>query len=317
MKTFSLPFALGLVALCAAQSLHGQIFFNGAAGAALPGGTTNVGIGVQTPLDKLDVSPTIRISRTGSPGNFMTLSTPGAYHSITTTNNLGFVINNGGQINYTLGGAVRTTMLSNGSIGVGTTTPNHKFHVHDGAMMVSGANAMGGAMIVFSDNPAPAAYPNGRHGIEYVPNVGLNFWQPWNPTPGGGANWNMLIKDDGKVGVGIDPGVPSNFPNGYRLYVKEGILTEKLKVATLGTAAWSDYVFDEDYKRNTLAEVEAFVKSNHHLPNVPSAAEVSAEGIDMVEMDATLLRQIEEIWLHMIDLEKENQALRTQIDQLR
>lgn len=315
--------ALGLLALCS-SSLYGQIFFNGAPGAALPAATLNVGIGTNTPLSNLDVVNTIRVSRGVNSPNFLTISTPGAFHQITTSNNLGFVLNNNGQLNYTLGGSVRTTMLANGNVGIGITTPNHRFHVHQGAIMVSGPNNMGGAMIVFSDNPAVGAYPNGRHGIEYVPNIGLNFWQPFNPGNGGGANWNLLVKDDGKVGIAVDPNVPANFPNGYRLYVREGILTERLKVATLGTAAWSDYVFDEGYQRNSLAEVEAFVKANHHLPNVPSAAEVSAEGVDMVEMDATLLRQIEELWLHMIDmqketqnLKKENQDLRNQLDQLR
>ena len=314
MKTIHLPFiALGLLALCA-PSLHGQINYNGVPGAALPAGTTNVGIGLATPLDKLDVSGAMRVSRNT---NYIQVATPANYHTITTTGNLGFTIGNSAQISYTLGGSVRTTMLANGNVGIGTAAPNHRLHVHGGPIMVSGANQLGGAMVVFSDNPAATAYPNGRHGIEYVPNVGLNFLQPWNPTTGGGTNWNMLIKDDGKVGVGIDPTIATNFPSGYRLYVREGILTEKVKVATLGGAAWADFVFDADYKRNTLAEVETFVTTNHHLPNVPSAAEVSAQGIDMVEMDATLLRQIEELWLHMIDLEKENKALRTQIDQLR
>jgi hypothetical protein len=314
MKTIHLPFiALGLLAFCA-PSLHGQINYNGVPGAALPAGTSNVGIGLITPLDKLDVSGAMRVSRNT---NYIQIATPANYHTITTTGNLGFTIGNNAQISYTLGGAVRTTMLANGSVGIGTATPSHKLHVHNGAMMVSGTNPLGGAMILFSDDPTATAYPNGRQAIEYVPNVGLNFWQPWNPTTGGGANWNLLLKDNGKVGMGLDPGVATNFPDGYRLYVKQGILTEKLKVALIGTAGWADYVFDADYKRNTLAEVETFVKTNHHLPNVPSAAEVSAEGIDMVEMDATLLRQIEELWLHMIDLEKENKALRTEIDQLR
>jgi hypothetical protein len=314
MKSIHLPFiALGLLALCA-PSLHGQINYNGVPGPALPAGTTNIGIGLSTPLDKLDVSGAMRVSRNT---NYIQIATPANYHTITTTGNLGFTIGNNAQISYTLGGSVRTTMLANGNVGIGTAAPNHRFHVHNGAMMVSGSSSLGGAQIAFSDDPSAAAYPNGRQAIEYIPNVGLNFWRPWNPNTGGGVNYNMLIKDDGKIGVGLDPTVATNFPNGYRLYVKDGILTEKLKVALVGTAGWADYVFDADYKRNTLAEVETFVKANHHLPNVPSATEVSAEGIDMVEMDATLLRQIEELWLHMIDLEKENKALRTQIDQLR
>ncbi len=99
-------------------------------------------------------------------------------------------------------------------------------------------------------------------------------------------------------------------PAGYRLFVKEGILTEKVKVATYGSTDWADFVFEEDYDLNTTEDVEQFIKENKHLPNVPSAQEVNDNGVDMVEMDATLLRQIEELWLHVIELKKENEDLK-------
>ncbi len=106
-------------------------------------------------------------------------------------------------------------------------------------------------------------------------------------------------------------------PDGYKLYVEDGILTERVKVATVGTADWADYVFEEDYDLNSVEEVESFVKANKHLPNVPSAKEVSEKGIDMVEMDATLLRQVEELWLHVIELNKEMEILRKENSDLR
>jgi hypothetical protein len=263
----------------------------------------------------------IRIEQTGISGAQLSLKNSG-------TGGRDWAIFSSGSSNFNLGNAGNFAIFdqnafalrfiirgTTGNVGIGTDNPLQKFHVHNGAMMVSGSNGSGGAMLLLSDNLS--THPNGRHGIEYVPNVGLNFWQPFNTGYGGGINWNLLIKDDGKVGIGVDPTVSANFPAGYRLYVKTGILTEKLKVATLGTTNWSDYVFDADYERNTLAEVEAFVQAEHHLPNVPSDAEVRANGVDMVEMDATLLRQIEELWLHMIDLKKENEALRAEIHQLR
>lgn len=324
MKTARILLTLGL-AMCSAQLAHAQYLY-----AQTPVNNItsfNVGIGTAAPATRLHVvgatwgNDGIRIEQNSANGAFLSLkntSTGGNDWSVWSSGANNF--NLGGAGNYAIfdGNAFATRFIirhTTGNVGIGTDNPNHKLHVHGGPIMVSGNNSLGGPMIVFTDNPT--TYPRGRYGVEYVPNVGLNFWQPWNPGIGGGSNWNLLVKDDGKVGVGIDPTVAANFPNGYRLYVREGILTEKIKIATLGTAAWSDYVFDEDYQRNSLSEVEAFVKANHHLPNVPSAAEVSAEGVDVVEMDATLLRQIEELWLHMIDLKKENQDLRAQLDQLR
>ena len=103
-------------------------------------------------------------------------------------------------------------------------------------------------------------------------------------------------------------GEGENLADGYSLYVAEGILAEKLKLAL--TTAWPDYVFEEDYNLSSLQEVADHLKKNKHLPNVPSAKEVEEKGVDMVEMNAVLLRQIEELWLHLIEMKKENEELR-------
>jgi len=104
-------------------------------------------------------------------------------------------------------------------------------------------------------------------------------------------------------------------PSGFRLYVEDGILTERLKIASVGSNEWPDFVFYKDYQLNSIYEVEEFIAEQKHLPNVPSAKDVSENGIDLAEMDAVLLRQIEELWLHMIEVKKENEALRKLIEQ--
>lgn len=128
----------------------------------------------------------------------------------------------------------------------------------------------------------------------------------------GGVNSPIVVKDlmklltNGKVLIGT---APTNTTSDYKLYVQTGILTEKVKVATVDSDHWADYVFEENYELNTIEEVETFVKTNKHLPNVPSAKEVEANGVEMVEMDVTLLRQVEELWLHTIDINKEKEVL--------
>lgn len=104
---------------------------------------------------------------------------------------------------------------------------------------------------------------------------------------------------------------------GYRLLVKGGMITEKIKVATAGTADWADYVFDDDYKVMSLEAVEAFVKQNKHLPNVPSTQEVIANGNDLGKTDAKLLEKIEELTLYMIEMNKEIKALKAENAKLR
>jgi hypothetical protein len=106
-------------------------------------------------------------------------------------------------------------------------------------------------------------------------------------------------------------------PAGYKLYVEQGILTEKIKVAVKNTAEWSDYVFANNYNLLPLTEVENFINANSHLPGVPSAQEVVNDGINVAKMDAKLLEKIEELTLYIIDmnkrieiLEKENKELK-------
>jgi len=124
----------------------------------------------------------------------------------------------------------------------------------------------------------------------------------------------MSLKSNGKLIVG-NPGLVT--PGDYNLYVENGILTERVRVASKDNPVeWADYVFEQDYDLNSTKEVETFIKANKHLPNVPSAKEVGEKGVDIVEMDATLLRQIEELWLHVIELKKENDTLKEKVEVL-
>lgn len=53
----------------------------------------------------------------------------------------------------------------------------------------------------------------------------------------------------------------------------------------------------------SLEELEAYIKEHRHLPGVPSADEVAEDGIDLAELNKILLEKIEELTLHIINLE--------------
>ena len=115
----------------------------------------------------------------------------------------------------------------------------------------------------------------------------------------------MLLKPNGRVVIGDTTKINTN--GNYRLFVQEGILTERVKVALKNTSQWSDDAFE---KTPEISEVEALINSEKHLKDMPSAAElVKAEGYELMSMDAKLLRQIEWLWQHMIALSKKNEAL--------
>ncbi len=125
----------------------------------------------------------------------------------------------------------------------------------------------------------------------------------------GGSSEDFLVinyNNDFESGTIIESGVgiaTRNIPAGFKLAVKEGIYTEQIKVATY--ANWPDYVFSEGYSLKTLDEVENFVKGHGHLPDVPSARDVEENGLELTQMNAILLRKIEELTLYLIEQDKD------------
>lgn len=71
-----------------------------------------------------------------------------------------------------------------------------------------------------------------------------------------------------------------------------------------------DYVFDEDYDLMSVDELEKYIASEHHLPNIPSADEYKKEGVDLGEMNRLLLEKVEELTLYIIELNKEMEEVK-------
>ena len=91
----------------------------------------------------------------------------------------------------------------------------------------------------------------------------------------------------------------------------DGINAKDIKVELPAAA---DYVFEDNYNLKSLSEVESYVKENKHLPGMPSASEFAEKGMSVSEMSNKLLEKVEELTLHMIQLEKENKALKAEME---
>lgn len=114
---------------------------------------------------------------------------------------------------------------------------------------------------------------------------------------GGGQNLNLyaIITKDGNMGIGT--ATPAE-----KLAVNGNIRAKEIKVET---SNWPDYVFNVDYQLPSLAETEIAIKNTGHLPGIPSASEVKANGVELGEMNAKLLQKIEELTLHLIEKDKQ------------
>lgn len=108
---------------------------------------------------------------------------------------------------------------------------------------------------------------------------------------------------DGRMKIGA-PDFPTDAA--FDLAVGGGIMAEEVFVQL---QPWPDYVFEKGYELKPLAEVEAFIQQEKHLPGVAPAAEIESKGLNLGEMQKTQMEKIEEIYLHLIALEKRVQQL--------
>ena len=100
----------------------------------------------------------------------------------------------------------------------------------------------------------------------------------------------------------------------YKLAVNGAIVAKAMDIN--GTVPASDYVFEKDYKLRSLSETESYVTEHKHLPEVPSAAEFKTNGYNVGTMDDILLRKVEELTLYLIDMQKQNEALKAKVEKL-
>jgi hypothetical protein len=65
-----------------------------------------------------------------------------------------------------------------------------------------------------------------------------------------------------------------------------------------------------------LKEVKQFIADKGHLPGVPTAKEITSNGLDLGEMQKIQMQKIEELTLHLIDLDERLTATEAQIKAL-
>lgn len=67
----------------------------------------------------------------------------------------------------------------------------------------------------------------------------------------------------------------------------------------------------------SLNELESYITTNKHLPNMPTAQQVETEGADLGEINRVLVEKVEELTLYIIALNKRMEQLETENKQLK
>lgn len=123
--------------------------------------------------------------------------------------------------------------------------------------------------------------------------------------------FHMKLDNIGRLSVGVNsPDIP-----GFRLSVRGDIICEDITL--LPFAAWPDYVFGNEYRLRPLKEVETFIKKYQHLPGIPSASEVAANGIQLKSMQQQLMEKVEELTLYLIEINSKNERMSIEIAELK
>ncbi|WP_299211115.1 hypothetical protein [uncultured Aquimarina sp.] len=220
-----------------------------------------------------------------------------------------------------------------GNVGIGTTSPNAKLQITSTSIDEFSTNRYDANLIIEGTNTSRSVSKGATLGFVVPANTnGGNSWQQGRimVTPDNESNanasgrmllqtryinngawrWrnNLILTSNGNVGIGTAD------TKGFKLGVKGKIAAEEVKVALYNT--WPDYVFENDYNLPSLQQVENHIVEKGHLENIPSAAEVVENGIQLGEMNSKLLQKIEELTLYMIEQNKKTENQQKEIYKL-
>ncbi len=104
--------------------------------------------------------------------------------------------------------------------------------------------------------------------------------------------------------------------SGYSIFRVDGYTNKTFMRGFESTInAFPDYVFENGYDLMPLMEKKKYWEENKHLPGFSSASEI-AKKVDIPELIGKQMKEIEELYLYLTEIKKENEMLKQRIELL-
>ena len=244
-----------------------------------------IGLGTSTPSTEIHTidgdTPALRLQQDGSSG-FAPQSWDVAGNE---TNFFIRDVTNGSTLPFRIRPGAPTSSIFidvGGDVGLGTSSPDEQLHVVDtdeASVLVENTTGTTGTRSLFE-----------------IKNAGATQFTINNTAAA--VVWRMANNGDFTLSADGTGALEFELDSSGNLEVTGNFISNGT------TLSVPDYVFEDDYQLMGLDELEAFVATEKHLPNIPSAKEVQAGGLNMTEMQLKLLEKVEELTLYTIDQQK-------------
>ncbi|MFB0525581.1 MAG: hypothetical protein ACETVZ_08550, partial [Phycisphaerae bacterium] len=271
---------------------------------AVKAGSGNVGIGTTSPLWKLDVNGEIRAR-----DQLLASNNDGA---ISLTPSLTYSTINA-QRNFPGVQPADLLLATNGgNVGIGTTSPDERMHIVGNTIIEAEAGAGFGAPLRVvkegTGRQIAAFFSNPRDGaseVEIQMGMGTMLPSAWSLKAASGlfsiANIAVFppalnIRNTGEIGIGTTS--------------PQGKLDVNGSIYQRGSQLHADYVFEPDYKLETIDEHSEFMWQNKHLPAIPEA-KVDEKGNEIIEVGAHRKGIVEELEKAHIYIEQLHKRIKT------